>query len=109
MIQLPTSKIIKICFLALAFLCLSCSDAKKNTFRVFTSSKKEKPSLNTEKTHKKAKEALSFCKEKKFNTNFCILIDMSLHSGVNRFFIYDFKEKKITKKYLVGHGCGNYI
>lgn len=109
MIQLSTSKIIKVCFLTLAFLCLSCSDQKKNTFKFFTSSNEEKPSLNIQKTNKKAEEALSFCKQKKFNTDFCILIDMSLHSGVNRFFIYDFNEKKITKKYLVGHGCGNYI
>lgn len=109
MIQLSTSKIIKVCFLALAFLCLSCSDQKKNTFKFFTSSNEEKPSLNTQKTNKKAEEALSFCKQKKFNTDFCILIDMSLHSGVNRFLIYDFNEKKITKKYLVGHGCWNYI
>nr|WP_262908804.1 murein L,D-transpeptidase catalytic domain family protein [Chryseobacterium turcicum] len=59
------------------------------------------------KTKKKAEEALAFCKSKKMNTDFCILIDMSLHSGVSRFIIWDFKEQKIVNKYLVGHGCGN--
>ncbi len=29
---------------------------------------------------------------------------MSLHSGRKRFFIYDFKENEISRKYLVGHG-----
>jgi hypothetical protein len=66
----------------------------------------QKPELDLIKTKKKAEEALAFCKSKKMNTDFCILIDMSLHSGVNRFIIWDFKEKKITHQYLVGHGCG---
>lgn len=66
----------------------------------------EKPFLDLNKTTKKASEALLFCKANKLNTDFCILIDMSLHSGVNRFVIWSFKEQKITAKYLVGHGCG---
>jgi hypothetical protein len=67
----------------------------------------KKPELDLVKTKKKAQEALEFCRSKKMNTNFCILIDMSLHSGVNRFVIWDFKEEKISGQHLVGHGCGN--
>lgn len=72
------------------------------------SSKKQlvKPEVNFEKLQQKADEALKYCKEKNFNTEFCILIDMELHSGINRFFIWDFKGNKILEKYLVGHGCG---
>lgn len=66
-----------------------------------------KPELDLIKTKKKAEEALAFCKSKKMNTDFCILIDMSLHSGLSRFIIWDFKEQKISNKYLVGHGCGS--
>ncbi|MFL9833416.1 murein L,D-transpeptidase catalytic domain-containing protein [Chryseobacterium terrae] len=66
----------------------------------------KKPELDLIKTKKKAEEALEFCKSKKMNTDFCILIDMSLHSGLNRFIIWNFKENKVTKKFLVGHGCG---
>lgn len=55
----------------------------------------------------KAEEALEFCTSGKFNTDFCILIDMSLHSGINRFFVWDFKTNSISKQYLVGHGCGS--
>lgn len=70
-----------------------------------TSIETNKPTMDEAKTSAKAKEALEFCKSKKFNTDFCILIDMSLHSGVNRFCIYDFKQDSITHRFLVGHGC----
>jgi hypothetical protein len=61
--------------------------------------------VNIEKTKGKAKEALNFCKTNNFNTEFCILIDMSLHSGVNRFFVYDLQKDSILNGFLVGHGC----
>jgi hypothetical protein len=67
----------------------------------------KKPETDVNKTKRKAGEALQFCKSKNFNTDFCILIDMSLHSGVKRFFIWDFKANSISKQYLVGHGCGS--
>jgi len=65
------------------------------------------PSINIESTRIKAKQALQFCKSKNFNQDFCILIDMSLHSGVKRFIVWDFKKNKISNSFLVGHGCGN--
>ncbi|MCX8525319.1 murein L,D-transpeptidase catalytic domain family protein [Chryseobacterium formosus] len=67
----------------------------------------EKPVLDLNKTKEKAIEALQFSKDNKLSTDFCILIDMSLHSGVNRFVVWNFKEQKVTGKYLVGHGCGD--
>ena len=69
---------------------------------------KNKPTVNVSKTDTKAREALTFCKANKYNEDFCILVDMSIHSGLNRFFLYDFKQNKITQQMLVGHGCGNY-
>ena len=65
------------------------------------------PKVNIEKTRTKANEALTFCTNKNFNTDFCILIDMSLHSGVKRFFIWDFRKDTIVESFLVGHGCGD--
>lgn len=64
-----------------------------------------KPALEFSKTRKKATEALKYCNDKKFNTEFCILIDMSLHSGVKRFLFWDFKKDTIQYSFLVGHGC----
>ncbi|WP_317207268.1 murein L,D-transpeptidase catalytic domain-containing protein [Chryseobacterium turcicum] len=94
------------------FIFSSCQYEPKNpvnkaVFDYKKISEDEKPELDLIKTKKKAEEALAFCKSKKMNTDFCILIDMSLHSGVSRFIIWDFKEQKIVNKYLVGHGCGN--
>lgn len=67
-----------------------------------------KPKANASKTHNKAQEALAFCKKNGFNSNFCILIDMSIHSGLNRFFVYDFTKNAISHQMLVGHGCCDY-
>lgn len=78
---------------------LGCSTPANNETTI------EKPTVNIANTKGKAKQALAFCKEKNFNTDFCILIDMSLHSGVYRFFIWDFKKDSISKSCLVGHGC----
>ncbi|WP_228403449.1 murein L,D-transpeptidase catalytic domain-containing protein [Chryseobacterium sp. RU37D] len=72
-----------------------------------TSIIKKKPEVDFNKVKLKSEEAFQFCKSKGFNTDFCILIDMSLHSGIKRFFIWDFKTKSISKRYLVGHGCGS--
>ncbi|MCC3217581.1 murein L,D-transpeptidase catalytic domain family protein [Chryseobacterium sp. X308] len=87
----------------------SCSQERKSntiiTNRPLAAEKK--PEADLSKIKSKAEEALEFCDSKNLSKDFCILIDMSLHSGVNRFFIWDFKNNKISKKYLVGHGCGS--
>lgn len=70
--------------------------------------KNNKPVTDTKAIDHKAKEALDFCKKNNFNQEYCILIDMSIHSGLNRFFLYDFNKQKATMSMLVGHGCGNY-
>ncbi|WP_228441202.1 murein L,D-transpeptidase catalytic domain-containing protein [Chryseobacterium phosphatilyticum] len=67
----------------------------------------KKPEADWAKIKTKGEEALQFCTSKDLNTDFCILIDMSLHSGVSRFFIWDFKTHSVSEKYLVGHGCGS--
>ncbi|WP_245980352.1 murein L,D-transpeptidase catalytic domain-containing protein [Flavobacterium aquicola] len=67
----------------------------------------QKPSVNIDLTKGKAKQSLEFCKTKNFNTDFCILVDMSVHSGLKRFFVWDFKKDTISDGFLVGHGCGD--
>jgi hypothetical protein len=56
---------------------------------------------------KKAKEALAYCTQKRFNTTYCILIDMSMHSGLNRFIVWDFTRDTILMAIPVSHGCGD--
>ena len=54
----------------------------------------------------KINEASTYCNTNDFNNDFCILIDMNIHSGKKRFFIINLKTKKVEKSYLVSHGCG---
>ena len=54
----------------------------------------------------KADSAAVFCKAKGYNTNFCVLIDMSIPSGKNRLFIWDFQNDTIKHSGLCCHGAG---
>jgi hypothetical protein len=56
--------------------------------------------------HMKAKEALNFCETNGYNTDYCILIDMKIHSGKHRMFVYDFNNQKVERSALCAHGCG---
>lgn len=51
------------------------------------------------------KEASEFVKQNNYNTEFYYLIDMQVHSGKNRFFVYDFNSQKIVSQNLVTHGA----
>lgn len=79
---------------------IGCADGKK----------KDEAAEVTEKDYSAThSEALAFCKEKGMSTDYYFLVDMSVHSGKNRFFVYDFKKGKITDKNLVTHGsCDVY-
>ena len=76
---------------------------------LFLSCSKSDKILNliTSDTTQKINEASAYCNTNNFNKDFCILIDMSIHSGKKRFFILNLKTKEIEKSYLVSHGCGN--
>ncbi len=54
----------------------------------------------------KADEAKAYCKKHDFDTTFCILIDMKIHSGKNRMFVWDFGKKSIRNSGLCCHGFG---
>lgn len=74
--------------LCLGFIC--CNNAKVET------PTKDYKSNNS--------EALEYCKKNGFNEEYYFLLDLSIHPGKNRFFVYDFKENKISDKNLVTHG-----
>ncbi len=48
-----------------------------------------------------------FCEENDYNTTRCFMIDMSIHSGKNRFFVYNFKTDSVEYAGLVTHGSGS--
>jgi hypothetical protein len=62
-----------------------------------------------EKIKLKTAEAKSFIKQKGYNNYYCFLIDMSLPSGQNRFFVYDLKKDTIRNAALVTHGRCNQL
>ena len=78
-------------FLFVAFLSFICCN----------NSSTEAVAKNYSKTHE---EALVFCKENDYNQDYYFLVDLSIHSGSNRFFVYDFATKKVIDKNLVTHG-----
>ena len=43
-----------------------------------------------------------------FSTEYCFLVDMSLPSGKNRFFVYNIKKDSLEYASLVAHGFGSY-
>ena len=78
---------------------------------LFISCKKEIPRLNVKPKNYAShiKEAKAYCKKNNLNQSKFILIDLDLHSGLKRFFLYDFKKEVITKSYMVSHGCGDHM
>jgi len=94
--------ILKILLILLLSLTLSTCE---NAIQI----KSQKPVIDLKRTNQRAQEALSFCEKQNLNTEFCVLIDMSLHSGVNRFVLWDFKTNSIKHSFLVSHGCGENI
>lgn len=61
----------------------------------------------TERLKLKSKEAVTFCKANGYNTDFCILIDMTIHSGKKRAFLYEMKSDSILASGMCAHGCGS--
>ena len=56
----------------------------------------------------KVNELHSYCKKNGYNTDYCILVDFSKYSGLDRFYIYSFKENKIVHRSLCAQGHGPY-
>ncbi len=67
------------------------------------------PGNTFEKLEQKVAAAKLFIKQNGYNENLCCLIDMSIPSGQNRFFIYDLKKDTLGAAGLVAHGnCFEY-
>src|ERR1700748_2650940 len=54
-----------------------------------------------------AAAAKLFTRDNGYSTKFCFLLDMSLGSGQNRFFVYDLASDSILMAGLVAHGSCN--
>ena len=49
----------------------------------------------------------AFCRAKGYNSRIAVLVDMSRHSGRNRFVVWDFEREKIIMRCPVSHGSGS--
>lgn len=114
-------------FLPLMFMTLliiaSCNDAQNkitdepSVDSVSTEKKPVKLSPPKKKSTEKSRKSMSlaervveigsYVQQKGFSTKYCFLIDMSLHSGRNRFFVYDLEQQSVVYSALVAHGSCN--
>ena len=90
----------KYLFLVVFIVVFSCKEVSSEKF-LSEIVNKEKSAKDYSKKHQ---EALTYCEANGFNENYYFLVDMSIHSGKNRFFVYDFISENITDKNLVTHG-----
>lgn len=54
----------------------------------------------------RADSVRTYCRKHAYNTDYCFLVDFSLHSGKKRFFVWDFKGDSIKHASLCAHGYG---
>lgn len=78
----------------------------------FSGSKNLEPAVATDSTFIKklnthSEKALAYTKSNMYNSNIAFLIDMSIESGKNRFFVMDLKKDSIICEGLVTHGRCN--
>ncbi len=75
-------------------------------FSILACSSKPKTQVdNNERIKAKAKLAKVYCEKNKMNLDVCILVDMQIHSGKKRFFLWDFKGDSVLTSGMCSHGC----
>lgn len=82
--------------------------AKKKSARP-TAKKKSGPNKK-EKIYglnNRANRLVSYASQNGYSTKYCFLVDMSVHSGRNRFFVYDLEKNSVAWSGLVAHGSCN--
>lgn len=105
-------KILFVGSLILLFSCNKKQEAQPNIVKIedkteISPSEKPRNEIKDLDYSQYFQEAKLYCKTNNLNQNKFILIDLGLHSGLKRFFVYDFQQKKILNSYIVSHGCGD--
>lgn len=101
-----------LCLLVLQVTLVSCFSNEPGTATkpFFSLQKAEEKETGYNYRHKLDGRILSlkkFCRENNYSTAYCFMIDMSIHSGKKRFFIYDFAKGEVDWEALVTHGAGS--
>ncbi len=86
----------KLCLILLMFTGFSCTKKIEPKFGV------------NERLKEKAILARTYCEKNNMDIDLCILVDMKIHSGKKRFFLWDFKGDSILKSGMCSNGsCSN--
>ena len=72
----------------------------------YSSSKKSDSDLLIEHLQLKADSAKKYCSSKGLNEQKCVLVNFSIHSGKQRFFVWDFEKDTVLYSSLCAHGMG---
>ncbi len=112
MTQQPVQHFLSCCYFLIIFtsciLLPGCSNNEDQLPDTQPAGVTVQPPPDMEKLREKAKEAKAFCRKKQLNTDFYLVMDLQRHSGLKRFFIWDFKKDSIIHALLVSHGCGKH-
>ena len=73
----------------------------------FTASSSSPDVKTMERLKDKAKLAKAYCIKNNMDLEVCILVDMQIHSGKKRLFLWDFKGDSILKSGVCSHGTCN--
>src|SRR6476469_5272488 len=63
-----------------------------------------KEHITLSKLDRRAREIRMYAGKKGYSTRYCFLLDMSMHSGLRRFFVYDMTRNTVAFSGLVAHG-----
>ncbi len=64
------------------------------------------PAPTADRLQSMADSALIYCKAKGMNTEYCVMVDMSVHSGRKRLWVWDFSKNEPLLSSLCCHGSG---
>jgi hypothetical protein len=108
--MLKTRTILLVFLPLLSLSWFTSSDIWKRVKTIHSASPKKQYTVSEKSLQKllqKATEAKTFISSNKYNEQICFLIDMSLPSGQNRFFVYDLKKDTVRNAGTVTHGRCN--
>ena len=111
--MLKTTRNLLLLFLVIVSLAwLSSSSVHKRALAVWAADSPKAHGLSEAtyaKMKGKAESAKTFIQQKGYNTTICFLVDMSLPSSQNRFFVYNLAKDSLYNAGLVTHGrCNEY-
>lgn len=99
----------KMFYLIVFTICCYACNQLHSASNIFTENKEntnlQVDSIHYHQLYMKANESKIFCQENNYNTDYCLLINLSKHSGKKRFYLWDFEKGRAIDSGMVSHGC----